>query len=128
MDAPVLGVQRVVLRDGGGNVDPGAAQVLSRLLSWHLVDLGGDDGTAGPAKVVNRNAGQLGELAAELLAAAAGQLGQRRIGGGRARSLPRGRFRSTFWAYVHDDSRANGPMVKHGKTLIIGLVQRSGQG
>ena len=33
VDAPVLGVQRVVLRDGGGNVDPGAAQVLSRLLS-----------------------------------------------------------------------------------------------
>src|SRR6266571_6298091 len=65
VDAAVFCVQRVVLGHGGGDVDPGAGQGLGCLLSRHLADLGGDDGAAGLSEVVDGDAGQAGELAAE---------------------------------------------------------------
>src|SRR3981081_4321378 len=65
VDAAVLGVQRVILGHRGGDVHTGPAQRRGGLLRRQTVDLGGDDGTADQAEVVDGDAGQLGELAAE---------------------------------------------------------------
>ncbi len=65
MDAPVFGVERIVLRHGGRDVDSGTAQFPGCLLSWQAADLGGDDGAAGLAEVVGCHARQFTELVTE---------------------------------------------------------------
>ena len=65
MDAAVLGIQRVVLGHRGRDVDSGAGQGLGCLLRCQPVDLGGDDGAADAAEVVDGDAGQPSQLPAE---------------------------------------------------------------
>src|SRR6516165_3761263 len=65
MRVAVLGVQWAVPGHGGGHVDSGTAQGPGRLLGSYPVDLGGDDGAAEQAEVVDGDAAQSGQLAAE---------------------------------------------------------------
>ena len=78
MHVAVLGVQRGVPGHRGGHVDSGAPQGLGRLLGSYPVDLGGDDGAAELAQVVDGDAGQCGQLAAESRAQRGGALPDRR--------------------------------------------------